>query len=329
MPSPDSTAELDPAVIREAANWLVRLHSGETAPADHEAFERWRRANPDHERAWQRAERLSAKFGAVSPALGVPVLTRQGHINRRAVLKTLAILGAVVPAGWLGARLLRDKMEDVYSAAVGENRRIPLADRSLVQLNTSTDIAVRYSDEARLLQLRQGEIYIETAADIRSPSRPFLVETRQGTLRALGTRFVVRELSHGNRDVTALTVLEHRVEITLKSNGSRRIIGAGETALFSDQAFEAMEIQRQYADAPSWTKGMLQADNMRLDAFLQELARYRAGIVRCDPQVAGLRVSGMFLLGDTDHILDIIGETLPVQVVRRTSYWVTVTSNVQ
>lgn len=332
MPTPDSTTALDPAVIREAAGWLVRLHSGEAGPADHEAFERWRRASPDHERAWERAEKLSAKFGAVSPALGVPVLTRQGTVNRRAVVKTLAILGVVAPAGWLGASLWRGETGDVYRAAVGENRRVALTDRSLVQLNTSTDIAVRYSDEARALQLRQGEIYIETAADLRSPSRPFLVETRQGRLRALGTRFVVRELAQGDKDVTALTVLEHRVEITLKSSGSRRVVGAGETVVFSDQAFEAAESPRQppgqpSAAAPSWTKGMLQADNARLDAFLRELARYRPGILRCEPEVAGLRVSGMFVLGDTDHILDIIGETLPVRIVRRTAYWVTVTSN--
>lgn len=338
MLPPDSNPTLDPAIIREAANWLVRLHSGDAGPRDFEAFERWRRTDAAHERAWQRAEQLSAKFGAVSPALGVPVLTRRDPANRRAVIKTLAVLGVLAPAGWLGMRLWQDAHGEnggsagIYRAAVGENRRIALADRSLVQLNTATDLAVRYADDARILQLRQGEIYIETAADVRSPARPFLVETQQGRLRALGTRFVVRALTHDDRDVTALTVIEHRVEITLKATGARRIVGAGETALFSAQGFEPTEAARHRAgqvsgDAPSWTQGMLQADNMRLDVFLAELARYRHGIVRCEPDVAGLRVSGVFMLGDTDHILDVIGETLPVRVVRRTGYWVTVTAN--
>lgn len=333
MSPSDSSPALDPAIIREAANWLVRLHSGEAGPADLEAFERWRRAGPDHERAWERAERLSAKFGAVTPALGVPVLTRRDPAyrannraaNRRAVLKTLAVLGVLAPAGWLGARLWEDQAGDVYHAAVGEHRRIALADRSLVQLNTATHLAVQYADDARVLQLRQGEIYIETAPDFRSPARPFLVDTRQGRLRALGTRFTVRALETDGRPMTALTVLEHRVEITLKATGERRIVGAGETALFSDRAFEFMERSGRHA-APGWTQGMLQADDMRLDAFVAELARYRSGIVRCDPEVAGLKVSGVFMLGDTDHILDIIGETLPVRVVRRTGYWVTVTA---
>lgn len=338
MSPSDSSPALDPAIIREAANWLVRLHSGEAGPAELEAFERWRRTGPDHERAWERAERLSAKFGAVSPALGVPVLTRRDAAhrasNRRAVLKTLAVLGVLAPAGWLGARLWADEAGDVYHAAVGEHRRIALADRSVVQLNTATHLAVHYADDARVLHLRQGEIYIETAPDFRSPARPFLVDTRQGRLRALGTRFTVRALATGGQPVTALTVLEHRVEISLKATGERRIVGAGETARFSDRAFESVKRTSPdagptapvSADAPGWTRGMLQADDMRLDAFVAELSRYRSGIVRCDPEVAGIKVSGVFMLGDTDHILDIIGQTLPVRVVRRTGYWVTVTA---
>ncbi|WP_454726976.1 MULTISPECIES: DUF4880 domain-containing protein [Cupriavidus] len=324
MSAPDHTAAPDPAVIREAAGWLVCLHSGEASLADHEAFERWRRASPEHEQAWQRAEKLSAKFSAIAPALGVPVLTRRRAIHRRAVVKALAILGVAAPAGWLGTRLWQGEAGEVYRAAVGGHRRVALADRSVVQLNTATEVAVRYAEAARVLQLRQGEIYIETAADIQRPPRPFLVETRQGRLRALGTRFVVRELTQDGMDMTALTVLEHRVEITLKSNGASRIVGAGETALFSDRAFAAAAPGQPSAAAPGWTRGMLQADNMRLDALLQDLARYRPGIIRCEPDVAGLRVSGVFVLGDTDHILDIIGETLPVRIVRRTAYWVTV-----
>ena len=62
---------------------------------------------------------------------------------------------------------------------------------------------------------------------------------------------------------------------------------------------------------------------MRLDAFAAELARYRAGIVRCDPDVADLRISGAFQLNNTDSVLQALPALLPVQVTYRTSYWVT------
>lgn len=327
MSALDSSAPLDPQVVREAANWLVRLHSGEADAADRQAFERWRRQRPEHEQAWQRAERLGQKFGAIAPEVGVPVLTRQARGNRRAVVKTLAALGVALPAGWFGYRGLRGEAQGVYRAGVGEQRPVMLADRSAVRLNTATDIAVRYSDSARLLRLERGEIYIETAADTHGQARPFLVDTDHGRLRALGTRFSVRALDRdGGR--TALSVLEHQVEVVLHASGECRIIAAGETVQFSADAFDKpASMARPSSAAPPWTRGMLEADDMRLDAFLQELARFRPGIIRCAPEVADLRVSGVFKVGDTDHVLDIIGQTLPVRIVRRTAYWVTVTPN--
>jgi transmembrane sensor len=319
----------DTEVIREAARWLVRLHSGEAGPDDYAAFERWRRIDDRHERAWQRAERLSQEFGAIPPLLGVPVLTRPTGLNRRAIIKTLAVLGTVLPVGWLA---YRDAAwftgEGGYRTAVGESRNVVLADGSRIQLNTSTDVQVRYSDAARLLQLRRGEIYVQTAADAHAVARPFLVETGLASLRALGTRFVVKQVTD---DETCLSVLEHRVEVTLRGDGSRTIVDAGKTIRFTAAGFRTPPAGRlatadEAADPPGWTRGVLQADNMRLDAFLDELSRYRRGIIRCDPEVAGLRVSGVFRLADTDHILAVVGQTLPVEVLRHTRYWVTVTA---
>ncbi|WP_306396296.1 DUF4880 domain-containing protein [Telluria beijingensis] len=324
---PDPTAPLDPQVVREAADWLVRLHSGEAGDAERRAFEHWRQARPEHEQAWQRAERLQQRFGAVPPALGVPVLTRQARSKRRTVLKSLATISVALPAGWFGYQILRGEAQGVYRAGIGEQRPLLLADRSAVRLNTATDLAVRYTDAARLLQLERGEIYVETAPDAHGQPRPFLVDTDHGRLRALGTRFSVRALD--GEDRTALHVLEHRVEVVLRASGERRIFEAGDSVRFSAQSFDGQARPAPGAPnaAPAWTRGMLEADDMRLDAFLQELARFRPGIVRCAPEVAHLRVSGVFQLGDTDHVLDVVAQTLPVRVVRRTAYWVTVTSS--
>jgi transmembrane sensor len=323
-----SGAMLDPEVIREAARWLVRLHSGEAAPEDYAALERWRRTDPRHELAWQRAESLSQEFGAIPPRLGVAVLTRPHGLNRRALIKTLAVLGTALPVGLLVYRDAAWFMgEGGYRTAVGESRDVLLADGSRIQLNTSTELQVQYSGAARLLRLRRGEIYIQTAPDAQAAVRPFLVDTAMGRLRALGTRFVVRQVTE---DETCLSVLEHRVEVTLWSDGSRRIVAPGKEIRFTAAGFRTSPVARASTDArasadpPAWTRGVLQADDMRLDAFLDELSRYRRGVIRCDPEVAGLKVSGVFRLADTDHILAVVGQTLPVRVRWHTRYWVTV-----
>lgn len=68
----------------------------------------------------------------------------------------------------------------------------------------------------------------------------------------------------------------------------------------------------------------LYADNQRLGDFLQELGRYRPGVLRCDPAVADLRISGGFQVDDTDAALLAVARSLPVRVVTRTRYWVSV-----
>lgn len=314
----------DATVIRQAAQWLVRLHSGQAGADDWAACARWRAAHPAHEQAWQKAERLSQRFGAVPPALGVPVLTR--HIaNRRAVLRMLTVLGVAAPAAWLGWRHAPwQNWTADYATATGEHREVTLADGSRLTLNTGSAVNVAWSDTERLVRLERGEVYVRTAPDTAAAPRPFVVETPQGRLRALGTRFTVRLQPAGNDApaTTQLSVLEHRVEATPRSGGTARIVKAGQAVQLTAMQVEAP--QPHTADAPGWTQGVLYADAMELGDFVAELSRYRPGVIRCAPEVAGLRISGAFQLADTDYVLAMLRETLPVQVVLRTRWWVTV-----
>jgi len=77
-------------------------------------------------------------------------------------------------------------------------------------------------------------------------------------------------------------------------------------------------------NADAWARGQLVADEQRLGDFLAELGRYRPGLLRVDPRIAGLRLSGVFPLADTDRILDTLPSVLPVRLQWRTRYWVTV-----
>jgi transmembrane sensor len=48
--------------------------------------------------------------------------------------------------------------------------------------------------------------------------------------------------------------------------------------------------------------------------------------LRCDPEVANLRITGTFQLGNIENVLAALPRTLPVDVVYRTRYWVTITA---
>ncbi|WP_312998840.1 FecR/PupR family sigma factor regulator, partial [Achromobacter animicus] len=64
------SAAIDPAILNEAAGWLVRLQSETLSAADRAALARWRACSADHEAAWQRAEAMLRGFGQVPPGIG-------------------------------------------------------------------------------------------------------------------------------------------------------------------------------------------------------------------------------------------------------------------
>ncbi|WP_260396813.1 FecR domain-containing protein [Variovorax sp. KBW07] len=315
---------VDARLVDEAAQWLARMHAGHFTEADAQRCERWRNQSPDHQRVWQSAEQLSRKFGAVPPAVGMPVLDRgRATANRRALLRTVAVLLAAPSVAWIGYRAVPwQTLGAEYRTATGERRDIVLDDGSRISINTATAIDVAFDATRRLVRQREGEILIETASDPSpGPHRPFLVETPEGRLQALGTRFIVRRDEGHSR----LTVLAGAVEVRpSRAPDASVVVSAGQQLAFTADAVGAVSPASTGADA--WAQGVLYAQEMRLGDFIAELARYRSGVLRCDPAIADLRVSGAFQLDNTDRILDILAQTLPVRVDSRTRYWVTLTA---
>ncbi|MBB1650132.1 FecR domain-containing protein [Delftia sp. UME58] len=333
MPGGNGVMEppLHARVLDEAAEWLMRLHDSGATDADRAACERWRQADPQHALAWERAERLLGKLGGLPAALAMPALDRpRSHrAQRRAAVARLAALLAVAPAGWLAWQAWYAADQRGWGAdlrtATGERRTEHLADGSRLLLDTASAVDIRFDGALRLLTLRQGAISIETAADTATPHRPFVVDTAHGRLRALGTRFTVRqEGGRADGGPVRLTVTEGAVEVTLRGAASPAlVVQAGQQTVL--RAGEVTSPQPLQPEATAWTHGMLMADAMPLAAFCAELSRYRPGLLQCAPEVRALRVSGSFPLGDTDRTLTMLASTYPVDVqTRMRGYWITV-----
>jgi transmembrane sensor len=205
-----------------------------------------------------------------------------------------------------------------YRTATGEQRDVMLADGTQLSLNTASAVDIRFNEGQRRIILRAGEILITSAPDPAPQYRPLIVETSQGTVQALGTRFTVRQ-SDG---LSQVAVFEGMVEIRPNANDDASRLNAGQRATFSDMYVSATE-SADPAEA-AWASGNLIAERMRLADFLKEVGRYRPGAIRCDPAVADLVVSGVYPIHDTDRILESLSHALPVRVSYATRYWVTV-----
>ena len=311
---------VDPILIGEAADWLLRLDQGELRAADRQDFERWRNRSPAHAAAWRRAESVMQTIGAVPQEVRGNALRGLEKSDRRRALNRLALLLAAAPAAWLLYQELpwRDWSADVRTAT-GEQKRLTLADGTELVLNTASAVDLIFSASERRLRLLAGEIMVTTGRDPSPHYRPFIVETAQGTVRALGTRFTMR-LEPAQ---TRVGVLEEAVEI--RPAGADRTIrlDAGQSALFNRDGLVG-EARPLDAAAALWERGLFLAQNLPMSTLLAEIGRYRRGILRCHPQLAQLRVSGAFSVTDTDATLRLLERTLPVRVNALTRYWVTV-----
>jgi ferric-dicitrate binding protein FerR (iron transport regulator) len=94
----------------------------------------------------------------------------------------------------------------VYTTALGEQRSLALADGSTVQLNSLSQVRIRYTEHQRTVYLVEGQALFQVAKDT---ARPFVVYSDQTRVRAVGTQFDVYRKSDG----TIVTVVEGRVAV--------------------------------------------------------------------------------------------------------------------
>jgi len=310
-------------VRRQALEWQVTLWSGEASEAEQAAFQRWLAADAEHPRAWQQVQRIERQIHALPAPVAAQVLRApKPPPARRAVLRTLGGLAVASGVAAYGVRQTPQWQSAMaaHRTARGERRELVLPDGTRVVLNTASAIDLHFDAAQRRVLLRAGEILVTTAHDdAAAASRPFVVQTAQGSVRALGTRFSVRQAD----DASAVAVFEGAVELRPADDpNALRRLDAGQQARFDRVAVTTPEPTD--AVAAAWTRGLLMAERMRLADFLAELGRYRSGVLRCDPAVAGQIVSGVYPLQDTDRVLAALAQALPIRVRYATRYWVSV-----
>ena len=303
--------------IRDAAHWYAVLNAPDVTKADQRRWQQWLADAAIHRLAWREVERVRDSMHRVPGELAAPALQR-AILTRRQMLTRLGMVALAAPAGALAWRLAPwERWHSQYATATGEQRTVVLADGSQLMLNTRTSVDTDYDPRHRLIHLHDGEIMVQSAPDPRRPVRPLIVDTRQGRIQALGTRFAVR--SEG--PYTRVTVLADAVRVTIANQPDSRLVHQGEEIRFSESALSTK--RPAPASAASWVTGKLMVVDQPLRELLAELGRYRRGHLSCSDAVAGVRVSGTFPLMDTDRSLNLITEAFPLRQRRLTDYWVT------
>lgn len=322
----DSGQRLPEQVIDAAILWNVKLNYGETSAQTRAIFQQWLEADPLHRLAWQRTGgwkplQQPALAGLAHDTLAVAERKHQQHSEqRRRGLTLLSLAGLAAALGWQQRdELAWQRLMADASTMVGEQRTLRLEDGSVVVLNTDSAISTDFSADHRKLIVHRGEMMITTGADRAAASkRPFWVTTPFGAMRALGTRFVVRLESQGAR----VSVQEGAVELHPADGGTPTVAPAG-SSLWLERRSVQLASPLGFAD-DGFADGVITGQNIRLEVLLRELARYRKGYISCAPEVAGLMVSGLFHVADTDRALQFLLQTQPLSIRYLTRFWVAV-----
>lgn len=304
-----------------ATQWFVRLSSDDASRSDFQKWQEWVKQSPENESAWQKVEQVASQFKDFSSEKNLigtlrRLYDRPKSDGRRNMLKQLALLLTVSSTGYLAYKKQpwQEYIAD-YSTATGEYRQVALEDGTQLYLNTATAVDVDFDADTRTLRLIKGEVLIETGHESRANYRPFTLKTQHGSVTALGTRFAVRD----NQSYSSVSVFEGAVRVQPKHDQHNMVINAGESLNFNVLSL----LEKGVADPSSiaWTQGFLIVDQMTLGEFIDELARYRAGLVQCDPAIAQLQVSGSFPV-DSDAAFAVLTRKFPIRVKTFTRYWI-------
>ena len=317
--------------VVEAAAWRTQLT--ERGLQSSAAFEAWLAADPDHDAAWAETqatwefvdematspEMINARREALARAQrrNQPRWrwTRLPGLRIAAALFAVVVLvGAGGGVAWLRAQ------PQSYQTALGERRVIPLADGSTVSLDSQSRLKVRFTRDARRLELVSGQARFDVAHD---RARPFSVTARDQTIIATGTAFNVDMM--GER--VLVTLIEGRVVVV--DAAKRRTALSGGAAPSRPEPNTVLVAGQQLVVAPAappivaqvnlnrttaWESGQLIFDDEPIEAVAARVSRYTERPISVDPAAANLLVSGVFKAGDTRTFLDAVTSFLPVDV---------------
>ena len=159
----------------------------------------------------------------------------------------------------------------------------------------------------RQVRLLDGAVTVSVAPDAR---RPFLVQTAEGTVRALGTRYMVRQQAQR----TVVVVHEHEVEVETMS-GAHGTVRAGTGARFDALRMDTPRAELM-AEA-AWEAGWIDARPAagRGDRGAAPLPQRLAAHLHGCGRPAGV---GHFPLDDTDAALRSLQESMPIHIRRYT-----------
>jgi len=345
-----SSASPNHLIVAEACTWFVDFRYGDVDDEAGVRFSEWLRRSPEH---------VQAYLGIASVWADLPDRDHDGQIDIAALIASarasggdvialttseadarhpaprrhqvryavaaavvLTFLAAAITA-WMGWGA-----NPTYRTDIGEQRSIALPDGSTVDMNSRSQVRIRFSERERTVDLVAGQALFEVAKDT---ARPFIVRSNDTQVAAVGTRFDVYR--KGAR--TIVTVVEGRVAVVApqtdfnQSSGSGAALIVGREAPRADALYvsagEQLTVSPQAPAAPArvdvgtataWMQRKLVFDATPLRLVAEEFNRYnRRTLVIEGDDLGAVGISGVYSSTNPSSLLTFLRDLPGVHLV--------------
>lgn len=322
--------ENNPTVEEEAADAFVHRLHGEWSATDQLALEARLERDSAYADAYRRVQESWGALDVHAESAEVMryreeaiVCARRSNARRWLKPHTYARVGWRAVAAAVGISLLLGVAwqlspygysPDRYHTGIGEQRVLNLEDHSRIVLDAATRLRVRFTPDARIVDLQEGQAQFFVAKD---PARPFKVNAGGRTIIAVGTEFTVEYVD----SQVHVAMMEGKVAVvpTAPDSASRAGAGedialiAGEELRVSRDGHSTVTPKADLEAATAWREGKVIMRGEALGAAVERMNRYsRLQIKIDDPALAEKHLSGVFETGDTQGFVSAIQRYLPV-----------------
>ncbi len=227
--------------------------------------------------------------------------------------------------------ITKSNIKTILKTNVGGNEIVMLPDGSKLVLNTNTLANVRFSDHARIIELKRGEIHIDVAHD---KSRPLSIIVAGKIIQAVGTAFNVEVRNNSielivtdgkvlvadiDKQVDELDIAKFdlilpptSVAISKGEKINLTPIGLPKLNNFKEEIIHIEPID--IAASLSWRTGNLIFRGESLAEAMNEISRYSNMSIELDNDndLKKIRVAGMFKTGDISGLLYVLEQNFNI-----------------
>lgn len=332
--------------------WLL----GKASPAEDEQWNDWLRAAPhrqelcaqarelwemsrfqpavlpDIENELQKLEhRLEAPASRKASIRDLPARSTSLHRERyargvwwrwSALAAAAILLLALIGRSFYSSPPAGESAFKLVSTQYGQRTNIQLPDGTTIILNANSTLRypAAWDDKTeRRCQLR-GEAYFEVSHRQQQPQRDFIVETSDGSVKVVGTRFVVHERNRSTRVV----VEDGRVAVAVADSISANTAPSAEVLLTPGQLLQFKKGSRnlapQFANIglhTTWRFDFMELENTPFEQVIRRLEEtYGVHVEVADGSLLRRTLSGAIDNRNLEVTIDALAKALRLNVRR-------------